>query len=40
MGVQALQLLLERIKHPGSPPTTVTLPPSYEHRQSCGCDPA
>ena len=38
MGVQALQLLLERIKSPGSTPRTVTLPPSFEHRQSCGCD--
>jgi LacI family transcriptional regulator len=38
MGVQAIQLLLERIKNPGLPPQTVTLPPSFEHRNSCGCD--
>lgn len=37
MGDQALQLLLERIAHPDSAPRTVRLPPSFEHRQSCGC---
>lgn len=37
MGNQALQLLLERIKNPDSPTRTVKLPPSFEHRESCGC---
>jgi LacI family transcriptional regulator len=37
MGNQALQLLLDRIKNPDSPAQTVRLPPSFEHRQSCGC---
>jgi LacI family transcriptional regulator len=37
MGNQALQLLLDRLESPDSPAQTVRLPPSFEHRQSCGC---
>lgn len=37
MGDRALHLLLERIEHPDTAPRTVRLPPSFEHRQSCGC---
>lgn len=37
MGKQALQMLLNRIENPDSPARTIRLPPSFEHRQSCGC---
>jgi len=37
MGNQALQLLLDRISNPDSQAQTIRLPPSFEHRQSCGC---
>ena len=37
IGYQALQLLLDRINCPDRAAHTVRLPPSFEHRQSCGC---
>jgi len=37
MGSQALHLVLDRIANPESPPRTLRLPPSFEHRESCGC---
>lgn len=38
MGSRALQLVLDRLESPASAPQTVRLPPSFEHRESCGCD--
>ncbi len=37
MGVRALTTLLSRIGDPLAAPAHVRLPPSYEHRGSCGC---
>ncbi len=37
IGYQALQLLLDRVSCADCPTRTVRLPPSFEHRQSCGC---
>lgn len=40
MGSRSLQMILDRLDQPASPPRTVRLPPSFEHRESCGCDHA
>jgi LacI family transcriptional regulator len=37
MGRRAVELLLERMADPSSPPRTVRLPPTFVHRASCGC---
>jgi LacI family transcriptional regulator len=37
MGVHALDTLLARIDDPGAPHVSTRMPPSYEHRGSCGC---
>ncbi len=37
IGIRALHTLLARIDDPLRPFETVRLPPSYEHRGSCGC---
>lgn len=37
MGSKALQLMLERLDKPALTPRVIRLPPSFEHRESCGC---
>lgn len=37
MGRVAVELLLARMADPGAPPVTVRLPPTFVHRDSCGC---
>jgi LacI family transcriptional regulator len=37
MGRRAVELLLERMADPSAPPRTVRLPPTFVHRESCGC---
>lgn len=40
MGSRSLQMILDRLDQPTLPPRTVRLPPSFEHRESCGCGQA
>jgi LacI family transcriptional regulator len=37
MGRRAVELLLARMADPTAPPVTVRLPPTFVHRDSCGC---
>jgi LacI family transcriptional regulator len=37
MGRRAVELLLARMADPAAPPVTVRLPPTFVHRDSCGC---
>jgi LacI family transcriptional regulator len=37
MGRRAVELLLARMSDPDAPTTTVRLPPTFVHRESCGC---
>jgi LacI family transcriptional regulator len=37
MGRVAVELLLARMADPDRPPVTVRLPPTFVHRDSCGC---
>ena len=37
MGRRAVELLLARINDPAALPVTVRLPPTFVHRDSCGC---
>lgn len=37
MGQRAVELLLARMADPLAPPVTVRLPPTFVHRDSCGC---
>ncbi|WP_051580753.1 LacI family DNA-binding transcriptional regulator [Pseudonocardia acaciae] len=37
MGARAVQLLMRRLAEPDLPPSTVRIPASIEHRDSCGC---
>jgi LacI family transcriptional regulator len=37
MGRRAVELLLARMADPTAPPATVRLPPTFVHRDSCGC---
>jgi LacI family transcriptional regulator len=37
MGRTAVRMLLERIADPSRTPTTVRLPTTFMHRNSCGC---
>jgi LacI family transcriptional regulator len=37
MGERAVKLLLARMADPLAPPVTVRLPPTFVHRDSCGC---
>ena len=37
MGERAVELLLARMADPLAPPVTVRLPPTFVHRDSCGC---
>ena len=38
IGVEAVHLLLTRLRQPDIPPRTVRIPPSFVHRESCGCE--
>lgn len=40
IGGRALQMLLARMADPAAAPSTIRLPPSFEHRRSCGCPTA
>lgn len=37
MGSRALRMVLDRVAAPGVAAETIRLPPSFEHRESCGC---
>lgn len=37
IAVTAVRLLIERIDDPDREPTTIRIPPTFVHRQSCGC---
>jgi LacI family transcriptional regulator len=39
MGRTAIELLLARMTNPTAPPVIVRLPPTFVHRDSCGCRP-
>lgn len=37
MGRRAVELLLRRMAEPSAPASTLRLPPTFVHRESCGC---
>jgi LacI family transcriptional regulator len=38
LGEQAIDLVLSRLANPAAPTRKVVLPPTFMHRESCGCD--
>jgi LacI family transcriptional regulator len=40
IGATAVQLLLSRLDEPGRTPQSIRLPPTFVHRESCGCQEA
>lgn len=37
LGREAVRMALARLADPGLPPRRVTMPPTFKHRDSCGC---